>query len=366
MLRPMVGRRAPTNATAAVAICGLLLACSLTPQTSPPSSTVVGRDWTLTGPLPESAGAVLAGIASSSDVVVVVGLLKTGNATNAAVWESQDGTTWTRDPDAAGFENHGLLAVALGSGRFVALGATCGSVECEGQAYWTSTDGISWSFAGDVGGVCCLMNAIAAGGPGFVAVGADQSTGFPQTPADGAVSLSSSGKRWRVIQGEPAFKAVTFGSVVAGGPGLVASGFNGKPGVWTSTDGQSWEESASDFGTGEIQAVAAGGPGFVAVGRDGQSAMSWTSTDGVTWARASTTLGPGVMHSIIAIGGRVVAGGNAGGAAAVWSSDDGMHWIEDTGPAASAADINRMAAFGTALIAIGSGPTGEPLVLIGR
>jgi hypothetical protein len=352
---------------ASVASCVSLVACSSTPiqptEHTPPA--VATRHW-ITARLPDSDGAGLAGIASSRDLAVLVGTIHAGDGLKAAVWSSHDGTQWARDADAPGFEGHAFLAAAFGRDRFVALGATCGSVECEGQAYWTSTNGASWSFAGDVGGVCCVMNAITAGGPGFVAVGADQSTGFPVTPADAAVSLSSNGKRWQVITGAPEFKALTFGSVVARGQGLLASGFGGKPGIWTSADGLSWIASSSDFGTGEIQAVTAGGPGFVAVGRDGQSTMSWTSNDGLSWTRDRSSPGPGAMHAVVDVGGTLVAAGSTPAGAAVWTSSDGMHWVEDATPAAAAADLIRLAVLDDSVIAIGTAAGGTPVVMVSR
>jgi len=68
-------------------------------------------------------------------------------------------------------------------------------------------------------------------------------------------------------------------AVVAGGPGLVAVGYDGPVGdgdaaVWTSPDGVTWTRIPHDdtiFGGPDIQGmagVAAGGPGLVAVGYD--------------------------------------------------------------------------------------------------
>ena len=68
-------------------------------------------------------------------------------------------------------------------------------------------------------------------------------------------------------------------SVVAGGPGLVAVGYDGPRGykdaaAWTSPDGLSWARVPHDdavFGGDDSQgmnSVAAGGPGLVAVGYD--------------------------------------------------------------------------------------------------
>ena len=141
------------------------------------------------------------------------------------------------------------------------------------------------------------MRSVTAGGPGLVAVGYD--TGL----AAAAVWTSQDGRNWQRIshdaavfggQGEQAMRSVT-----VGGPGLVAvgDGGDGVVGVWVSEDGTDWHRVAHDqaaFGGNGEQAmisVTAGGPGLVAVGRDGpigsSSAAVWTSQDGLSWQRTA-------------------------------------------------------------------------------
>ena len=89
----------------------------------------------------------------------------------------------------------------------------------------------------------------------------------------------------RVFAGD---SSQTMLSAVAGGPGLVAGGYDvGRhaAAVWTSTDGIVWRRVAHDetaFGGNGLQAmfsVAAGGPGLVAGGTDlGRDAGAvWTT-----------------------------------------------------------------------------------------
>jgi hypothetical protein len=86
------------------------------------------------------------------------------------------------------------------------------------------------------------MWAVAAGGPGLVAVGSDDSAG----DADGAVWTSPDGLTWtRVVDLAEALGGTggqDMARVVAGGPGLVAVGFDSAAGnldaaVWTLTLG---------------------------------------------------------------------------------------------------------------------------------
>ena len=111
-------------------------------------------------------------------------------------------------------------------------------------------------------------------------------------------------------------------SVTAGGPGLVAVGWDGvgdfssvlrdpnSAVVWTSVDGITWSRVPHDeavFGTADkgqnMTSVTVGGPGLVAVGTerigpdeavgmvaedhipDRFRAAVWTSVDGITWSR---------------------------------------------------------------------------------
>jgi hypothetical protein len=135
------------------------------------------------------------------------------------------------------------------------------------------------------------MRSITTGGPGFVAVGRDDSGGN----ADAAVWTSPDGRTWtRVADDAPVFGgpgAQWMLGVAAGGPGFIAVGADGAGGpsrwpelavpdldpfdpadaaVWVSPDGLDWsrvvEGDLSGVGDQRLRGVAAGGPGIVAVG----------------------------------------------------------------------------------------------------
>jgi hypothetical protein len=286
--------------------------------------------------------------------VVAVG---TAGDSLAVVWTSPDGITWSRVPhDAAVFGGESIqvmLSVTAGGPGLVAVGST-GSLRDEDAAVWTSPDGITWSrvpydeavFGG------ATMRSVTAGGPGLVAVGSAELGDDSRA----AVWTSPDGITWsRVPHDEAVFGGAGgqwMSSVTAGGPGLVAVGGSGVGGdqgptvtrdavVWTSRDGITWSRVPDDeavFG-GEsfrsMSSVTAGGPGLVAVGWDetvgDEDAAVWTSPDGITWSRVphdEAVFGgenTQSMNSVTAGGSGLVAVGSAGSGnnldgldAAVW------------------------------------------------
>ncbi len=194
------------------------------------------------------------------------------------------------------------------------------------------------------------MLGVTAGGPGLVAVGWDASGG----DENASVWTSPDGVTWSRV---PHDEAVLGGrgsqwmlDVTAGGPGLVAVGWDASGGdenaaVWTSPDGATWSRVVSTEGVfggdgdQEMLSVTSGGPGVVAVGlaeSEDWDAAVWTSPDGANWSR--------VLDDDGALGGdgfQVMLGVTSGGLglvavgwdssdgdldAAVWTSLDGLSW----------------------------------------
>jgi len=308
---------------------------------------------------------------------------------DAAVWTSVDGITWSRLPhDEEVFGGGWMESVTEGGPGLVAVGSS-GSNEERGlvgrAAVWTSADGITWSRVPHdeaiFGGTS--MNGVIAGGPGLVAVGGD---------GDAAVWTSVDGLTWsRVPHDEEIFGGPGeqwMGNVTVGGPGLVAVGVSRRIDetasaavVWTSVDGISWsrvhhEEAVFD---GELYmgGVTAGGPGLVAVGGDGD-AVVWTSVDGITWSRVprddSVFGGPGDQEpASVTVGGPgLVAVGMEGYCECsvsespngyvpvVWTSVDGVTWSRVPYDEAVFGDhsqltVTSVTAGGPGLVAVGTG-----------
>jgi len=259
----------------------------------------------------------------------------------AVVWTSPDGMTWSRVPhDEAVFGNSGMSAVTAGGPGLVAVGD---------DHVWTSPDGITWSRVADVGEEP-NAGAVTTGGPGLVMVGIKVSadSGGEEGSLDAIVWTSQDGITWsRVPHDEAIFGDAEVWGVTAGGPGLVAVGRGGFSDddldavVWTSPDGMTWSRVPHDEsvfgGEGEqaMSSVTAGGPGLVAVGWDeasGDNGADWTSPDGITWTRlprddaALRAKNVQAMMSVTAGGlGIVAVGWDAAG-----EPRDAAVWIEVT------------------------------------
>lgn len=238
---------------------------------------------------------------------------------------------------------------------------------------WYSTDGRTWTRVPHEDQVFnnTTIRAIAEGGPGLVAVGNAWNEEFPDSDNSAAVWVSEDGMSWsRVPHNEEVFGGPALQEmfdVTAGGPGLVAVGWDNpldvwdaSAAVWTSVDGLAWERIPhveSIFGGTQMQVmwgVTTDGSQLVAVGHDGlwsgsgganQPAAVWTSQDGLTWARVRNqmelTTGQdsvfggdwAIMEDVIAGGPGFVAVGRMGlcrddcdETGGVWTSVDGTTW----------------------------------------
>lgn len=162
----------------------------------------------------------------------------------------------------------------------------------------------------------------------IVAVGGTAPIGDPSGRP--GVWLSEDGLTWEsaVVEGDGAIMALVVGDgqLLAAGSG--AGGAGTEAAVWTSPDGREWTRVARDaFAPGpgclstKAEDIAAGPGGYVAVGTEwgegscGQSAAAWLSSDGRTWSRAEMAPGTHAMHSVVSGPGGYVAAG-AGKAAA--------------------------------------------------
>ena len=325
----------------------LVAACSggSSPSAAPSSAAMAspasgGMTWTpLADPSVFAAADVVDTVAGGPGVVAVGAVNKDGHQV-ATVWTSADGESWTQAPGEPGFTNQVLSYITQLGGGFVALAFQCppeGGGECVGERVWTSSDAVKWQRgqfpqlleSGEV--LCCEVTNLTTAGPGVVATAAAIGK-----PAKGEVITSPDGKVWTVMPRHPSWLKASLIAVAAGGPGIVAVGTNADEtfGAWTSTDGTTWTQAAAVSGkaSGEVRDLVAGGPGLVAVGRDGTSAAVWTSSDGQAWTRLpdGDALAGGTMNRVTVANSTLVSVGKAGADGALWTSPDGLAWTKQT------------------------------------
>ena len=266
---------------------------------------------------------------------------------DAAIWTSPDGVSWTgvRDSDLFDPEAQVAVAVASGPGGFVAVGT---EIRDGGEAIaplaWTSSDGESWRrVVVDADG---FVNAVAAGGPGLVAVGGGE------VP----VWTSPDGQSWTPGQADPqvfaprldvedgflvlqGVAAAADGRVVAVGWETTRSGTQ-VGAAWLSLDGVSWARVPHDdavFGDGagltQVEDVVAGGPGFVAVGTEAEVAGGGIPFVYDQFAETSTTA-RGTRGGLDVRGRAGVDAGVRGAAAASGRGEHEALWRHDRWPGA--------------------------------
>ncbi|WP_433142348.1 sialidase family protein [Actinomadura nitritigenes] len=246
------------------------------------------------------------------------------------LWTSQDGRSWTRQPDQAAlpFGGHTRVKQVIGTGDgFMAIGASSkkGDFSDAEPAVWTSGDGASWAIksGGQLGlpvrnGQLALVTAAASGNAVVVeAIHAPD----PKKPARFRRTFRSEdgGSTWDTTE-VPAPKG-THGLMVGGGPTgfLAIREINGPYGqAFTSKDGKTWTKAGQLKASGyrSVSTVLGDANGFAAIVVRGRDLLVSRSADGNTWQDAgSVPAQPGrtVRSSASAAGQSVVVGFQNGG-----------------------------------------------------
>jgi hypothetical protein len=144
-------------------------------------------------------------------------------------------------------------------------------------------------------------------------------------------------------------------AIIAGGPGFIAVGseqaeapdgsFANDAAVWVSPDGETWEridspvfgagtdDPGDEMGTQWMSDAATDGDRIVAVGYEGYAAAVWTSVDGYNWERViDDALPPGTtdsyMNAVAVYEGGFIAVGSHRSDAGIWLSPDGLDWTQ--------------------------------------
>lgn len=291
------------------------------------------------------------------------------DATQAAVWLSDDGRDWRLVEASAAFGGEAntyteALGVAATSGGFVAVGTGYRGDEADLPRVWTSQDGTTWEYdvlPGD-GGATAVTEV--AGGR-LVAVGA--AIGFLPT-----VWTSADGVTWDVTVLDLLGAEGTLEAVVAAGQRVVALG---RSSVVVSEDGgATWTQVAHEdagLSGGAVEDLLVLGDGsLLAVMSTDSGVTTFTSDDGLAWEESgalppSASGGRDRVAQVVALGdGTLVAAGLAFDAEgtstvpAIWTSQDGGRvWVADDAlpPSGVAGQVTALAVTADTLVALGNG-----------
>ncbi len=269
--------------------------------------------------------------------------------------------TWQSVADVSAFDTATVNAVMAGGPGFVAVGNISESGH-RVAASWTSADGRTWT-RGPVDPQLTdrLFLDVARLGSNFLAVGyscfntGECSGADIWTSPDGlSWSLSSTVSEDFRLQGLAADSSKV----------VVVADSIGTPGTtFQSSDAKTWTQAAPTPATGQpiMGAIAFGGPGLVDVGSDDAGSSVWTSADGAAWSQVATgsALGTGEMRDVASSTSLLVSVGRAGGDASTWASKDGRSWTRaSASPALTGSTMNRVAPAGSQFIATGKDSAG--------
>ena len=237
----------------------------------------------------------------------------------------------------------------------------------------TSRDGTTWQPARiithDLAGVSAVQ---AASGPGGYVIAGKVVEPSGACLAD--VWWSRDLKSWtKAHDVNPASGSAQALAVAAGPSGFASAGsYEGKPAVWTTSDGLAWSTVSlplpAGASAGVVQQVAISGSRVVALGQqttaDGTRPLAERSADGGrTWQPVPFAApGPGVAFTALTVGlGGFTAAAQfdsaAGGLdAAVWTSADGGTWTRSpvSGLTGGSHDLTALAVSGGAVTGVDS------------
>lgn len=249
------------------------------------AGTTIPVETRLTRVLGTPAGFLASGVERGADGIA-----------RGVVWRSDDGAAWARATDPAAFEAGRLDAIVEIGNELVAVSQKRGDLRINPPLLWRSGDGSRWeavplsddAFGSDVAGIA----AIAAGGPGYIAVGTvidrlspqDPTSLIAWPPTDGAIWTSPDLRVWtRVEPGRELFGGQdnqSISSVVAVRGGYIALGSTGPgAGAWSSADGERWERTElPDAATGRVSAAVVMNGAVFGVGGADRAPAVWRGT----------------------------------------------------------------------------------------
>jgi len=311
--RPAPTTVAPSPTTAAEQPPAATSAAPVTSTPGPTTTTipkVIPTDitWEIAMPMGVD-GIQFTDVLSDGTSVVATGFAFAGRgweAWRSEVWRSEDGLNWEPFPNSKyvdtgipvmgpnGFTtlvnedstieygHHEMIDAVRGASGWIGVGVW----ELDGRI-WISPDGTSWQRLDDTLFSGTRLNAIAAGGPGYVAVG--QFHGIPDGDVRAAVFVSSSGLDWQLVD-VFADRESNLGSIHVDPADGSLLAF-GNRAVWRSQTGLDWtpihQRSALTWLSQPPPWADVVWVGDIIVAAGGDHALSlWYSyDDGATWLR---------------------------------------------------------------------------------
>jgi hypothetical protein len=214
----------------------------------------------------------------------------------AVVWRSEDGIRWTQDNTSPSLATAAMEAVTRGGPGYVAVGHS--SEMPAAGVIWTSVDSQTWSRVADIPTFHpppeadqtfgAFMHAVTIGDEGsLVAVG---SVGTQSGPGSALAWWSIDGQTWTAGSGERFLNGQLF-NVAATPSGFLATGPSGSAsclgGIWSSTDGRTWDCVSDDPAFAEFAAYDSAGSSAleVVVGFGPPYQMPGGAWSGTAWIR---------------------------------------------------------------------------------
>jgi hypothetical protein len=297
---------------------------SVTGQLVAFTSTGTGGAWQQTGSLGNADTEwVVGATVASAGTIVAVGYTSPSKVGQQPVFLMASATGSVRPVSLAGITGGAIpeLSVnglAVAGDQQIAVGSTEGY-----PAVWRKAPGGSWTLATSLSQVSAnpglealtgvthgLSGWLAVGAPGPVVMTSADGTTWQSVTGPGSITADLAGVGAVATAAGP-HGYVIVGKLVAPGGGCVAD-------VWWSPDLTFWTRAhdVNDVtGSSQVLAVAADASGFVSVGSHNGRPAVWTTTDGRTWTTIVLPVPAGassaVLQQIAISGNRVAALGQA-------------------------------------------------------
>ena len=283
------------------------------------TSTGAGGTWQQTGSLGNAdTQSVVGATVASAGTIVAVGYTSPSKVSQQPVFLEASAAGSVRPVPLASIPELAVNGLSVAAGQQIAVGSAEGY-----PAVWRKASGGSWALVTSLSQVSATpglaaLTGVTHGSSGWLAVGAPGPV----------VMTSADGTAWQPDTGPHSITADLAGvsalAVAAGPRGYVIVGKLVAPGgscvadVWWSPNLTFWmraHDVNDATGSSQVLAVAADARGFVSAGSHNGKPAVWTTTDGTTWRTIVLPVPAGassaVLQQIAISGNRVAALGQA-------------------------------------------------------